>query len=254
MKIQYPPGMPTYVAPQDVYATARSMGPNPQININYNLTWIFSVDSGFSYLVRLHFCEIQLNITKINQRVFDIFLYNQTAETGMDVVAWALNETGGAGNGDGVPVYRDYVVLVPNGSPQQDLWLALHPNRSDKPNYYDAILNGIEIFKVNDTNGNLAGPNPIPAPKQDVIDPTRARTSSGDGKTKNHKAIIIGGVSGGIVLVLVIGFFLIAASRRRHGKTQVQVKFLILGSATKNYRTRIMHQEPFQPVPPLLIC
>ncbi|GMY25728.1 receptor-like protein kinase FERONIA isoform X2 [Fagus crenata] len=218
MKIQYPPGMPTYVAPQDVYATARSMGPNPQININYNLTWIFSVDSGFSYLVRLHFCEIQLNITKINQRVFDIFLYNQTAETGVDVVAWAINENGGASNGDGVPVYRDYLVLVPNGSPQQNLWLALHPDQSHLPNYYDAILNGIEIFKVNDTNGNLAGPNPIPAPKQDVIDPTRARTSSGDGKMKNQKAIVIGGVSGGIILVLVIGLFLIVASCCRHGK------------------------------------
>ncbi|GMY25729.1 receptor-like protein kinase FERONIA [Fagus crenata] len=218
MKIQYPPGMPSYVAPQDVYATARSMGPNPQININYNLTWIFSVNSGFYYLVRLHFCEIQLNITQVNQRVFNIFLYNQTADPRVDVVAWALHENGGAGNGDGVPVYRDYLVLVPNGSPQQNLWLALHPDQSHLPNYYDAILNGIEIFKVNDTNGNLAGLNPIPAPKQDVIDPTRARTSSGDGKTKNQKAIVIGVVSGGIFFVLVIGLFLIATSCCRHGK------------------------------------
>ena len=45
-----------------------------------------------------------------------------------------------------------------------------------------------------------------------------ARPSSSDGKTKIHKAIIIGGVSSGIVLVLVIGFFLIATSHRRHGK------------------------------------
>ncbi|KAF3974402.1 hypothetical protein CMV_002279 [Castanea mollissima] len=211
MTIQYPTGMPTYVAPVDVYDTARSMGPNPEINLNYNLTWIFSVDSGFSYLVRLHFCEIQGNITKINQRVFDIFLYNQTAQPGADVIAWA-------GEQDGVAVYKDYVVLVPNGSPQQNMWLALHPDRSSKPNYYDAILNGVEIFKVNGTNGNLAGPNPIPAPKQDVIDPTRTRPSPGGGKTKNQKAIIIGCVSGGIFLALVLGFFLIVASRRRHRK------------------------------------
>nr|POE88467.1 receptor-like protein kinase feronia [Quercus suber] len=36
--IQYPTGMPTYVAPVDVYCTTRSMELNPQININYNLT------------------------------------------------------------------------------------------------------------------------------------------------------------------------------------------------------------------------
>ncbi|KAG2691153.1 hypothetical protein I3843_09G218500 [Carya illinoinensis] len=210
--IAYPTDMPTYVAPVNVYSTARSMGPNPQINLNYNLTWIFSVDSGFTYLVRLHFCEIAPNITKINQRVFDIFLYNQTAMNGADVVTWA-------GQQDDVPVYKDYVVLVPSGSPQQDLWLDLHPDVSAQPNYYDAILNGIEIFKVNDSKGNLAGPNPTPLPRQDVIDPPKARPSSGNGKTKNQKVIIIGVVSGGIALALVVGFFLIAASRRRrHGK------------------------------------
>lgn len=210
--IGYPTGTPTFVAPQDVYATARSMGPNNQINLNYNLTWIFSVDSGFSYLVRLHFCEVQANITKVNQRVFDIFLYNQTAFAGADVIAWA-------GQKNFVAVHEDYVVIVPNGSPQQDLWVQLHPDPTEKPNYYDAILNGIEIFKISDAKGNLAGPNPIPAPIQDIIDPSRARPSSGNGKTKNQKAIIIGGISGGIVLAIVAGFFLIAAYlRRRHGK------------------------------------
>ena len=98
------------------------------------------------------------------------------------------------------------------------MWLALHPDPSSKPNYYDAILNGVEIFKVNGTNGNLAEPNPIPAPKQDVIDPTRARPSSGHGKTKNQKAIIIGVVTGGIVLAFVIGFFVVASYRCQHGK------------------------------------
>ena len=118
----------------------------------------------------------------------------------------------------GVPVYKDYLVLVPNGSPQQNMWLALHPNPSSKPNYYDAILNGVEIFKVNGTNGNLAGPNPIPAPKQDVIDPTRARPSSGHGKTKNQKAIIIGVITGGIVLAFVVGYFVVAFYRCQYGK------------------------------------
>lgn len=111
--------MPTYVAPVDVYSTARLMGPNQNINLNYNLTWMFTVDSGFSYLVRLHFCEVEEAITKLNQRVFCIFLNNQTAEREADVIAWAGKQ--------GVPAYKDYVVLVPTGAPQQDLWLALHP-------------------------------------------------------------------------------------------------------------------------------
>ena len=50
--------------------------------------------------------------------MFDIFLYNQTAETEADVIAWA-------GGQDGVAVYKDYVVLVPNGSPQQNMWLEI---------------------------------------------------------------------------------------------------------------------------------
>ncbi|KAK7847315.1 receptor-like protein kinase feronia [Quercus suber] len=208
--IQYPTSIPSFVAPLDVYATARSMGPNPNINLAYNLSWIFTVDSGFSYLVRLHFCEIEANITKINQRVFDVFLYNQTAEPRVDVIFKA----GLAG----VPVYKDYLVLVPNGSPQQDLSLALHPYTSSNPKYYDAILNGVEIFKVNDTNGNLAGPNPILAPKQDLIDPTRTRPSFGHRKRKNQKAIIIGVVTSGIVLAFVIGFFVVASYHCQHGK------------------------------------
>ncbi|XWS22070.1 hypothetical protein CRYUN_Cryun29cG0002800 [Craigia yunnanensis] len=202
---------PTYFAPKNVYTTARSMGPNAQINNNYNLTWMFSIDSGFSYLVRLHFCEFTDNITKSNQRVFDVFLNNQTAEHGVDVIAMANGQID-------VPVYRDYVVIVPGGNSQQDLWVALHPDTSDKPQYYDAILNGVEIFKISDPRSNLAGPNPTPGPKQNVVDPSLALPSH-RGHSKNQIAIIAGGVSGGVVLALVIGFCVIAASRRRrHGK------------------------------------
>ncbi|KAK0584570.1 hypothetical protein LWI29_015341 [Acer saccharum] len=42
--ISYPKDMPTYVAPENVYSTARSMRTNPQINKNYNLTWIFTIN------------------------------------------------------------------------------------------------------------------------------------------------------------------------------------------------------------------
>ncbi|XP_021296702.1 receptor-like protein kinase FERONIA [Herrania umbratica] len=151
--IKYTLATPIYTAPQVVYKTSRTMGPTASINSNYNLTWVCPVDSGFYYLVRLHFCETQPEVTMPNQRVFNIFLNNQTAEASMDVIA--------VSGGNGVPVYRDYVVWAPHGSPStQDLWVAIHPSTKNHPEFIDAILNGLEIFKLNKTDGSLAAPNP----------------------------------------------------------------------------------------------
>uniref|UniRef100_A0A803Q4S5 Malectin-like domain-containing protein n=1 Tax=Cannabis sativa TaxID=3483 RepID=A0A803Q4S5_CANSA len=154
LSIDYPPNMPEYIAPRSVYRSARTMGNSSETNQNYNLTWTFEVDAYFTYVVRFHFCEIEQ--TKINERVFDIFLNNQTAQPSVDVIAWAGSR--------GVPVYRDYAIYVNDSRIGcAKLWIALHPTVSSKPENLDAILNGLEIFKVNDTHGNLAGPNPVPS-------------------------------------------------------------------------------------------
>ncbi|KAG2263418.1 hypothetical protein Bca52824_070497 [Brassica carinata] len=194
MTIKYPTGTPTYTAPVDVYSTARSMTPTAQINLNSNLTWVFSIDSGFIYLVRLHFCEVLPNINKINQRVFTIYLNNQTAEAEADVAGWT--------GGNGIPLHKDYVVNPPDGKGQQDLWL-----------YYDAILNGVEIFKMNGSDGNLAGPNPIPGP-QVTADPSRVLRPR-TGQSKNRTALVAGVVSGAVVLGLILGLCAMLVYRRR---------------------------------------
>lgn len=206
--VQYSADLPQYIAPVDVYSTARSMGPDPKININYNLTWILPVDAGFYYLARLHFCEIQYPITKINQRVFDIYLNNQTAQEGADVIAWSN------GNGIGNPIYEDYVVVT-SGSGIVDLWLALHPDPKTRPQYFDSILNGIEVFKMQDPDNNLAGPNPDFPPQLDVdLDRILVKT----GESKSSKApVIVGGVFGALVL-LAIGFLGLVFRRRRRTK------------------------------------
>ncbi|KNA11444.1 hypothetical protein SOVF_135110, partial [Spinacia oleracea] len=145
-------GMPKYIAPYDVYDTWRSMGPDPNITLNFNLTWAFSVDPAFTYIIRLHFCEHIYS--KVNQRLFNIFIYNQTATpSGADVIAWT-----GAKD---VPIYKDYAVNVQGKEGQQELLVGLHPRDGvEKPEFYDALLNGLEMFKVSDGNKNLAGPNP----------------------------------------------------------------------------------------------
>ncbi|KAI3732566.1 hypothetical protein L1987_63772 [Smallanthus sonchifolius] len=202
--ISYPSGMPDYVAPVDVYKTARSMGPTTEVNLGYNLSWYFDVDTGFSYLVRLHFCEVAPEISKINQRVFEIFINNQTAETEADVIAWATRKD--------VPVIKDYVVFFALGAPRQDLWLSLHPNSASKPEYADAILNGVEIFKINASDGNLAGSLPSPAPVQPIIDPDRG-VSKKSGKS-NKTGLIGGAVGGGIAVILIIGLLVCFLTRK----------------------------------------
>ncbi|XP_047045344.1 receptor-like protein kinase FERONIA [Lolium rigidum] len=191
LTIEYTSNVPNYTAPVGVYDTARSMGPTAQINLNYNLTWILPVDAGFSYLLRFHFCEIQYPIIKQNQRSFFIYINNQTAQQQMDVIVWS--------GGIGRTAYTDYVIIIA-GSGQVDMWVALHPDLSSRPEYFDAILNGLEVFKLQAYGpNNLAGLNPPLLPKLDA-NPSGA---SGAGKSKGAA---IGGAVGGFA-VLLIAFF-----------------------------------------------
>ncbi|KAI4344786.1 hypothetical protein L6164_011975 [Bauhinia variegata] len=205
MKIQYSSNIPEYIAPVDVYSSARSMGPNPSVNENYNLTWIFQVDANFTYLVRLHFCELQF--TKINQRVFDIFVSNQTAEIGADVIGWVGSK--------GVPIYKDYVTYVTDDPGDEELWVALHPTVSEKPQYYDAVLNGLEIFKINDNMRNLAGLNPTPS---EMLLEAEAQVF-GDSSPSNHNpGKVIGGVAGAAGLAVAAAAVCFIAYERKKRK------------------------------------
>ncbi|CAJ1961096.1 unnamed protein product [Sphenostylis stenocarpa] len=174
--------MPEHIAPHDVYSTSRSMGGDPNINMGYNLTWSFRVDPSSMYLVRLHFCDY--HYSKINQIVFNIFVNNQTAQAQADVIGW----TGGIG----VPIYKDYVIHVEDGKSNELLWLALHPDPDTRPEFYDAILNGVEIFKLNDTD--LSAPNPLIS---DMLLREHREEEAGFFTHKSSHRSVIGGAAGG---------------------------------------------------------
>ncbi|XP_041002585.1 receptor-like protein kinase FERONIA [Juglans microcarpa x Juglans regia] len=145
--------IPNYTAPDEVYWSAITMGPNITWNLLSNLTWGLPVDPGFNYLVRLHFCEIEPNITMPGERPFIIYIDNKIAEGTADVIMWS--------GGRDTPVYQDYVVMIQKTGVDQDnstLFIALHPGKATNA-IYDAILNGVEVFKLSDNNNNLAGPN-----------------------------------------------------------------------------------------------
>ncbi|KAK9924868.1 hypothetical protein M0R45_033215 [Rubus argutus] len=199
--------IPEYTAPKEVYRTGRSMGGNNKTRkLSYNLTWGFHVDPDFFYLVRLHFCEFEIIITRSRDRVFLIYIANQTAETQADIIRWS--------GGNGVPMYRDYIVYMPSqGSKKKvNLFLALQANPNNwLSNYADALLNGLEIFKLNDTNGNLAGPNP------DLPEVTAPEPGSQNPKNLNKKkltAIVAGVAVTGILVLCVLGYLVFKRGRK----------------------------------------
>ncbi|KAL7204445.1 hypothetical protein ACSBR2_017505 [Camellia fascicularis] len=240
--IRYTNETPNYTAPATVYTTARTMGRDPYVNLKYNLTWIFAVDSGFWYLARLHFCEFQPDVTAQNERIFSVYMNNQTADQMVDVIFLS--------GGNGIPVFKDYVLSVPavDGLRSKvDLWLAMHPNMDSKPLYADAILNGLEIFKLNQSDGSLAGPNPeynmVPAP------PALYPKLPGKQNSKTLLSLVFavaGGVISGVFLISVIGFLIFQRRRtmRDSGASELEsswVQFSIshTSKSTKTYSSSL---------------
>ncbi|XP_022727776.1 receptor-like protein kinase FERONIA [Durio zibethinus] len=200
--------VPRYTAPEEVYRTARTMGPNRTYNERHNLTWRLLVDSDFRYMVRLHFCEIQDVIDSPGKRQFEVFLNSQTAEAIFDVIMWTDHAK--------VPYYKDYVLLIlKNGNQnKQHITIDLHPRVAI---YYDVILNGIEVFKMNNSDGNLAGPNPehLIAPPPPHIE----SSNSAGGKSKMKRRVLFA-ANGCAVSLLALVSLLACIVLWRHKRRQ----------------------------------
>ncbi|GLU01727.1 hypothetical protein SLE2022_190150 [Rubroshorea leprosula] len=211
LRLQFLKGTPEYTAPKEVYTTTRMMSPDASLNSQYNMTWKFSVDAGFHYLVRLHFCELLNEVRGPDQHVFNVFINNQTAETNIDVFLLS--------GGYGYPMYRDYIVMADNSTQGKDLWLALHPQNKT---YVDAFLNGLEIFKLNQSDGNLAGPNPEP-----ISSPAPPDSQGPKSKLTSIILPIVGAILGGFALVsLLVSFFIFQRQRKLKHSLSFTSKFL----------------------------
>jgi serine/threonine protein kinase len=176
---------------------------------DYNVTWNFEVDSAFTYMVRLHFCEFDELIKNEGDRVFHIFIDNTLAEEYADVFSWS--------RGLLIPVHKDYIVTMysPNGNSQIErvnisIKLQRLPlNSKLTPKYHDVILNGIEIFKISDNHNNLAGVNPS------NLSPTEPSSPSPKSKSKNSTIVIFIAVGVSCLLLAFVATGMIVYIRRR---------------------------------------
>ncbi|KAJ9562409.1 hypothetical protein OSB04_007569, partial [Centaurea solstitialis] len=222
--ITYTTETPNYTAPEQVYATQRSMG---NLSEYYNLTWILPVDYGFYYLIRLHFCNLIPDYNRSGLMVFTIFINNQTAEDEADPLFWT--------QGKAHPVFKDYVLFVGDpdngGKGKQDLWLAMHPNLRASAEWGDAYLNGLEAFKLSMPPGTLSSPNPELSSTPPLPMPSSPMETYKN-KTPPYAAII-GGVGGGLAflsLLLLVIF-------RRRVKNYAWGPASIESKSTNSYRS-----------------
>ncbi|KAH6791920.1 Malectin/receptor-like protein kinase family protein [Perilla frutescens var. hirtella] len=201
VQIKYSEGTPPYTAPEMVYTSARAMG-----NTSLSLEWFFPVDSGFYYLLRLHFCEFTLDVRAQNQRVFTININNETKELDFDVVYFA--------GGPDIPMFRDYITWVPDDGRRgkQDLRLSLYPYPDASPKYLSALLNGLEMFKLSDASRSLAGANP-----QLTVDSSPPRIPPPKNKSGGSNSVIyavIGSVAGVLAVVAAVSFLILRRRRK----------------------------------------
>ncbi|XXG54830.1 hypothetical protein AAC387_Pa03g2613 [Persea americana] len=166
--IKYPPGVSVQIAPNWVYATAQEMADANVGNQKFNVSWLFSVDAAFDYLIRLHFCDI---VSKaLNYLVFNVYINNQTALSSFDISSKTMELSSA--------YFIDFVANVSMGSGKILVQIG-PPDLFDGPP--NAILNGLEIMKLsnsvdsfdNSFTANFISPK-APKKKKSVLLPIAA--------------------------------------------------------------------------------
>lgn len=175
------------IASASVYGTATRLDSDHDPLLNANLTWLFSVDAGFDYLVRFHFCDI-VN-SSFGPFFFNVYINSWFAYRSFDLSTLTSNIIG-------TPYYFD---VITSSTSSSALSVSVGPS-SESSSYPMAILNGLEIMKISNSQGSLE----------------TSDSEIGSSKTKSRsKIILITGLSGGICLVLVLVLVLFLVCRRR---------------------------------------
>ncbi|XP_002534744.2 probable receptor-like protein kinase At5g59700 [Ricinus communis] len=186
------------IAPNAVYGTATMMNSSGDPNSNFNVTWKFKVDPGYQYFVRFHFCDIVS--TGLNQLYFEVYIDSWLVAKDLDPSSALSNILAGA-------VFMDYVTAL---TVNDTLHVSIGPSTSLNV-FPNAILNGLEIMKMNNSLGSLSGAAPLLS----------------DSSSKKDVGIIVGLTVGAFIIVVLAGIlFMLCRKRKRlarqgHSKTWI---------------------------------
>ncbi|KAE9461185.1 hypothetical protein C3L33_06924, partial [Rhododendron williamsianum] len=197
--VKYPAGGAAVdTAPPTVYGTCTEMNSQSDPNSNFNVTWEFTVDQGFQYFLRFHFCDIVS--TGPHQLYFNVYVDSWNVAQNLDLSSLTLGILATA-------YYMDFVTPI-----NDDGKLSISIGPSTLTNVYpNAILNGLEIMKMNNSVGSLDGV---------------ASLGPSSSNTKKSMGMVVG-LSIGLCVVVVFLAILFFMCRRRkvgssgHSKTWV---------------------------------
>ncbi|KAL5581104.1 hypothetical protein UlMin_013546 [Ulmus minor] len=198
--VKYPQdGATPDIAPETVYGTATALDTKKDPRSNFNVTWEFDVHPGFRYFLRFHFCNIVSDAP--NTLYFNVYVDSVNVAPDFDLDTLVLNELATA-------YYMDFVT---GSAVSNKIRISIGP--SNLPGVYpNAILNGLEIMKLNNTKGSLSVADSV------------ASSSSSSSKTKVF--VIVGASIGAFVVVVLALVFFVMCRRSRmavqgHSKTWI---------------------------------
>ncbi|PIA34264.1 hypothetical protein AQUCO_03800093v1 [Aquilegia coerulea] len=137
-------GLSREVAPDNVYSSARVLSNTNESTLNDNITWILPVSVGYKYLVRMHFCDIASKV--LYDLYFNVYINGNLAYENLDLSELTRMLAS--------PYYADFVVDADNSG---EITVSIAPSSSSSPERISAILNGLEVMKMNNTMGSLDG-------------------------------------------------------------------------------------------------
>ncbi|XP_019165566.1 PREDICTED: probable receptor-like protein kinase At4g39110 [Ipomoea nil] len=151
-KVSVSPGLISYpggggspvIAPPLVYASAIKMADSGVMQALFNITWQMDIDDDFTHLIRLHFCDI---VSKgLNELYFNVYINDKIAISGLDLSTITSKLA--------TAYFKDLVIN--SSMVTSPLKVKVSP-LNDAQGTKNAILNGMEVFRVNNSVGSLDG-------------------------------------------------------------------------------------------------